>query len=129
MAEEPAGSRLRDWCLSRFGKLKDAAAALSISQELLSQYIHGKSLPGNKTQARLRQLGCDIEWLMTGISSQKEECKTEEEAKMLARLRAWGLDTDGKLAYFLNAADIAQDVMRKAAEGIVKYQVKKKKGR
>lgn len=44
---------------------------LKTAQELYP-YLNGKSLPGNKLQSKLRDLGCDIEWLMTGERSVKE---------------------------------------------------------
>jgi repressor LexA len=66
---EKIAERLKEFGLSKFGSLKEFAEALKISPEHLSQYVNGKSKPGNKTQQRLRGLGCDIEWLMTGKKS------------------------------------------------------------
>lgn len=45
------------------------ARALRISPALLSHYLSGRSKPGNKLQQKLRDLGCDINWLMTGESA------------------------------------------------------------
>lgn len=42
------------------------AKDLGISSSQLTQYVSGSLLPGNKIQQKLRDLGCDIEWLMTG---------------------------------------------------------------
>lgn len=46
--------------------MADFARALDISPALLSHYLSGRSKPGNKLQQKLRDLGCDIDWLMTG---------------------------------------------------------------
>lgn len=43
------------------------AAALGMSYENLYQYLAGKAKPGNRLQERLRGLGADVEWLMTGV--------------------------------------------------------------
>jgi hypothetical protein len=58
--------RLKKWGLEEFGSLVSFSRALGISQQSLHDYTSGRTLPGNKTQSRLRALGCDIEWLMTG---------------------------------------------------------------
>lgn len=48
------------------GKPTQFAKALDISYENLRQYLSGRSLPGNKMQARLRGLGIDPEWVVYG---------------------------------------------------------------
>jgi hypothetical protein len=42
------------------------AKALEMSYENLRQYLTGKSIPGNKMQARLRRIGVVPEWVMYG---------------------------------------------------------------
>ena len=37
--------------------------------ESLYQYLTGDHSPGRSMQERLRRLGCDIEWLMTGMKN------------------------------------------------------------
>ncbi len=58
--------RLKKWGLEEFGSLVGFARALGISQQSLYDYTSSRTLPGNKMQSRLRQLGCNVEWLMTG---------------------------------------------------------------
>lgn len=43
-----------------------------MSPQDLNRYLSGKAVPGNKIQTRLRKLGCDIEWLMTGERDEKD---------------------------------------------------------
>jgi hypothetical protein len=61
--------RLKKWGLEEFGSLVSFAQALGISQQSLHDYTSGRTRPGNKMQPRLRRLGCDVEWLMTGSSA------------------------------------------------------------
>lgn len=42
------------------------AKELGVSPGQVSQYLSGERIPGNKFQEKLRNIGCDIEWLMTG---------------------------------------------------------------
>lgn len=60
------GQRLRSWGLSKYTNLASFARALEISQVSLSAYMAGRSLPGNKLQSKLRDLDCDVTWLLTG---------------------------------------------------------------
>lgn len=61
--------RLKKWGLEEFGSLASFARALGISQQSLHDYTGGRTRPGNTMQSRLRELGCDVEWLMTGSSA------------------------------------------------------------
>lgn len=64
--EKEIATRLRSWGLSRYQSLKSFAVALQMSQPSLSSYVNAKRRPGVDIQSKLRALGCDIEWLMTG---------------------------------------------------------------
>ncbi len=61
--------RLKKWGVEEFGSLVSFARALGISQQSLHDYTSGRTRPGNKMQSRLRKLGCDVEWMMTGSST------------------------------------------------------------
>jgi transcriptional regulator with XRE-family HTH domain len=64
------GKRLRSFGEGKYmfvhGWQKQFAHELETSAQTLSLYLRGDRIPGNKVQTRLRRLGCDIEWLMTG---------------------------------------------------------------
>jgi transcriptional regulator with XRE-family HTH domain len=60
------GQRLKAWGIDHYGSLVDFARALGITPQTLNGYTSRRILPGNKMQTRLRQLGCDVESLMTG---------------------------------------------------------------
>jgi transcriptional regulator with XRE-family HTH domain len=69
--------RLTEFGEERFGSDHGAKAkfaeALEISPQQLQNLLRGRSGVGARTQERLRALGCDIEWLMTGKDSQTKK--------------------------------------------------------
>lgn len=79
------GTRLDTFLKLKFGSergsLKRAAAALDMDPSALQKYLKDQLTPGNLMHAKLRELGCDIEWLMTGTY------KTQEENEQVAKLR------------------------------------------
>jgi len=52
------------------------AEALEVSPQTISSYLSGARRPGFEMQAKLRALGCDIEWLMTGAKKDEDENQT-----------------------------------------------------
>lgn len=60
------GKRLREFAKSRGGVGKLAESLDMSIQALSGAYISGKNLPGAEVLARLIELGCDIQWLLTG---------------------------------------------------------------
>lgn len=62
----PVAKRLREVALTRYKSMAEFARMLEMKAQTLNDYLSGKSLPGNKLQARLRSLDFDIEYIMTG---------------------------------------------------------------
>ncbi|MBL8000308.1 MAG: helix-turn-helix domain-containing protein, partial [Candidatus Kapabacteria bacterium] len=60
------GERLSYWGKINYPRAKDFATALEIPASALSAYYNNNRKPGTMMQAKLRKLGCNIEWLMTG---------------------------------------------------------------
>lgn len=58
---------------------------MGVSPSTLSQYTTGKCIPGNLMQDRLRSLGCDIEWLITGSLVTHEIKKMRREFALLMK--------------------------------------------
>jgi transcriptional regulator with XRE-family HTH domain len=112
-------NRLRDWGLKKFGTFRQFSNALGISYEHLYRYIKGGSNPGAKILSKLSELGCDINWLLTGRgrdSPQAEQLINELEQENRA-LR-------DELKQIVYAAQALEKVM-KAAESKINYQAKK----
>lgn len=61
------GERLREWAVEKYGSVQGLADALHKPKQSLQPYLRNSSKPGPKLQSELRELGCDIEWLMTGV--------------------------------------------------------------
>lgn len=66
------GKRLGEWGMGRFGvnhgwKTR-LATALEMKLPAIRNYLNDERRPGVEVQNKLRVLGCDIEWLMTGTS-------------------------------------------------------------
>jgi Fe2+ transport system protein FeoA len=106
------------------------AEALEMGAGPLQMYLTGDRTPGNELHERLRKLGCDIEWLMTGKTEagKKRVCTGEEEA-MIERLRGMGITTLEQLEMFLDPKDIAQDLAFVLRERMAKYKIKYKKNK
>lgn len=62
------GLRMRTFGEKNFPSMAAYARALGMRPQTLNNYLAGQARPGNVMQARLREIGCDIEWLMTGKS-------------------------------------------------------------
>ena len=97
--------------------------------QTLNNYLAGQMNPGNKVQAKLRALGCNIEELMTGSSHVEQKECSEEETRILHLLRTLGIDSEEKLKAFLNPQGIAQDVALVMRDRMLKYRSKKRRKR
>lgn len=60
------GGRLRQFAKDKFGTVRKLAELLEMSEENLSQYTRDKSKPGSNMLLKLNELGCDLNWLITG---------------------------------------------------------------
>lgn len=85
IGKDTAAGRLRYFAHTKYGSIKALAAAMGVSPSTLSQYTTGKCIPGNLMQERLRSLGCDIEWLITGSSITHEVKRMRKEFALLMK--------------------------------------------
>lgn len=60
------GERIRLFARKKYNTSKKLAEAMDISPQQLQQYISGNREPGSKILLKLLQLGCDINWLLSG---------------------------------------------------------------
>lgn len=60
------GDRLRLFAKVNFGSTSELARRMGVLPQSLTAYLSNRTIPGNVTQNKLRELGCDVEWLMTG---------------------------------------------------------------
>jgi transcriptional regulator with XRE-family HTH domain len=74
--------RLRDFA-HKLGGPSALARALDVTPQTLNNYLNGRSVPGVRMQERLRKVGCDIEWLMTGEVSYRQKATTKRKVAEL----------------------------------------------
>jgi len=60
------GARLKEFGDGNFKNFSRFAEALGMKAQSLYVYINGKSSPGAEIISKLLDLGCDINWLLTG---------------------------------------------------------------
>lgn len=63
------GDRLKDFGIKRFGDVKKFAEALGMKPPSLYNYFNNESKPGAEFLLKLIELGCDVDWLLTGERS------------------------------------------------------------
>lgn len=133
------GQRLRKWGVGRYGSVKNFADKLDIVSEGLSPYLNDKRIPGNKMQSKLRNLGCDITWLITGqkqeeinrkfdakVESLIQKGLTSDDYNMLTMLHGFKIKDTVALAKYLNWAEIKKDAdaHNKKVDERIKKQVR-----
>jgi len=63
---ETIGDRLREWGVGKYGSVGALAEALGIAQESASRYLKNKRRPGIALITKLKEIGADADWIMTG---------------------------------------------------------------
>ena len=76
------GEKLREWGIKNYGSVNAFADALKMSRTSLSRYLNDKTEPGASILKQIRQLGCDMNWLL----SDELELNQTKPDKMLDRL-------------------------------------------
>lgn len=77
--KEDVGKRLSEFA-TRFPSQSELARALGMKKhQQLYPYLKGQSLPGFEIIAKLRELGCDPNWLIAGESGAPQVPKWREE--------------------------------------------------
>lgn len=115
--KESVSKRLRDFGLIKFGSMKNFAAALGISPaNLNSAYLTGRSLPGAEILSKLDELGCDITWLLTGVTSNEAKLKQrilELEAEIKLKDERWVAYTEGMKTFIEQNNDNLKEITKK----------------
>ena len=71
--------RIRQFGEQNYGSMVAFARALGILPSNLNKYLRGSLVPGPIMEKRLRELGCDPTWLLTGIH--REQAIQEQAAR------------------------------------------------
>jgi len=130
--------RLRNFA-EKFGGPAGLSRELKITPQQMNDYLSGRRMPGNKMQNKLRDLGCDIVWLMYGEIHLENELNYRALILRKARelipedfaindfLRSEGITKLDQLKEFLNLEKIFADAAMVMREKIAKYKIKNKK--
>lgn len=116
MKRNSIADRLREFGQEKHGNMTQFANALGMSPQALSPYLNGRRNPGNRMLKKLEQLGCDADWLVTGMVKTKSGggiAKSDQDVLQL--LNKVGLGTVDKLESFLSkvSAFADDDVLKK----------------
>lgn len=65
------GERLREFGKTRFGTLTKFEEELGLAKGGLSQYTRGRNALGSNMIIKLKEMGCDIDWLLSGKGDDK----------------------------------------------------------
>lgn len=134
------GRRLAEFA-HRFGSRAKFAGALGLkNSQQLYVYLNGQSLPGFELLAKLRELGCDPNWLISGESStfllpvaieetfehdSKEMEAVEEEVDKMVRLIKASRDTSQPMTSS-SARELREVLKNWAAK---QYRIETQKGK
>jgi len=66
MENKVVADRLKQFAKLRFGSIANLERGMNMSVRSLSQYVAGNSKPGAVLIERLKNVGCDVEWLLFG---------------------------------------------------------------
>lgn len=73
------GERIKKFAKEKFGSVSSLARAMGIKETSLSTYINGRSKPGASIQEKLRNVGANVEWIMTGNNPALERLQSTYE--------------------------------------------------
>lgn len=101
---------------------------MEISPQQLNAYLSGSRAVGNKMKHRLRAIGCDIDWLMTGRSSESPPGISREQAELLQFMGELGIDSVEKARALYDPENLAKDLALVLRERVQKYRRKDRTG-
>ena len=81
MNKKEIANRIRLFGEENFEKVKDFAEALDMSNSNLQQYLSGRVSPGVNLLIKLQELGCDTNWVLTGLGNPPGQKSLKEEVK------------------------------------------------
>lgn len=117
---EQIAERLREFGDRQFKSSVDFAKALGVSPQNLNSYLTGQRVPGNKMQRKLRVLGCDVGWLMTGLTREQAEQSLTRTATKIIEGRGGKVIKDSTMPYSIKMYPVAGKVQ--AGKGMLTFE-------
>lgn len=107
---ETIGERLRQFAKDKFGTIRKLAELLEMSEENLSQYTRDKSKPGANILLKLNELGCDLNWLITGKEGNSAKEMFNTTFDYLQKIEGENRELRKKVAKYEKVVKIIKDV-------------------
>jgi len=79
----PTAERLRLFAKEKFNTIAELERAMGKNKGYLLSYLNGRSMLGGETLKQLSELGCDINWLLTGKNSVSASSETQNVKELL----------------------------------------------
>ena len=108
-----------------WGWKKRYANELGISSQHLNVICRTGSL-GGIIEAKMSELGCNMEWFKTGENKPKKICSKNDE-ELLQRLGEMGVRSVAQLNQLFSPENMAKDIAMVLRERQVVYNMKRKK--
>lgn len=100
------GERLRGVAIKKFGSVAELERILRKSKSYLSQYITGRNKPGKWLLGELKELRCDVEYIMTGKPSVVYFTDHDTQSDIYSRLHEFAQKYYGDLSSLLDKMNI-----------------------
>lgn len=119
------GKKLKEFGLKKFENIKLFAEALGVKREQLYPYFNNSTMPGGSMLKKLKDMGCDLNWLLAddeGPPVMKEpsfEYKTKQLEETVEKLEKENATLRTQLGRFIRVTQ--------AVEKLDKLNKKKKK--
>jgi len=106
------GEKLKLFAIEKFGSLTNLANILGMSIGHLSQYVNGVNKPGMDFFAKLKDVGCDINWLLS------EDDKPPPETDKLLKERIKELEEENqRLRDSIGSISLLTQVIKESKKG------------
>ncbi|MDI6804645.1 MAG: helix-turn-helix transcriptional regulator [Bacteroidota bacterium] len=76
------GDRIRQFGLKKYGSINAFSEAMGVTASNLQQYLADRRQPGTPVLLKLKQLGCDINWLLDECDGKPPPREAEREDKV-----------------------------------------------
>jgi hypothetical protein len=108
------GRRLKDFADKEYGSIPSLAKEIEMNQSQLQNYVYRKKnqpLPGAEVLLKLRKVGCDINWLLTGEKNKSNEARTKLPMHLFNKvMKKYGINSAEQLDEIL---DLFSDLKNK----------------
>jgi transcriptional regulator with XRE-family HTH domain len=98
---------------------------MGMRPQTLTKYLNGTRIPGNTVKQRLQDIGCDIDWLMTGRtgSAPPGHLVSAQQKDLLDELHKVGIRNRDDWRDFLSVVEEMDSTASSIRERLKKYRL------